>query len=70
MVLASFEVLPKGIEEFISATSHYISIVAMSAIGLMIHFDTIKNSASVAFKVSSILFAMQLAFSAILISVI
>ena len=70
VVLASFEVLPKGIEEFISATSHYISIVAMSAIGLMIHFDTIKNSASVAFKVSSILFAMQLAFSAILISVI
>jgi len=69
VILASFEVLPKGIEEFISATSHYISIIAMSAIGLMIHFDTIKNNASVAFKVSTILFAMQLTLSAVLISV-
>jgi len=42
----------------------------MSAIGLMIHFDTIKESASTAFKVSTILFAMQLALSAVLITVL
>ncbi len=70
VVLASFEVLPKGVEAFISATSHYISLIAMSAIGLMIHFDTIKESASTAFKVSTILFAMQLALSAVLITVL
>jgi uncharacterized integral membrane protein (TIGR00698 family) len=66
-VLASFEVLPKNIENIISATSHYISIIAMSAIGLMINFKTIKQSASKAFKVSTILFAMQLILSAVLI---
>lgn len=70
VVLASFKVLPKEIEGIISATSHYISLIAMSAIGLMIHFDTIKKSASTAFKVSTILFAMQLVLSAVLISVL
>ncbi|MEO1954585.1 MAG: putative sulfate exporter family transporter [Campylobacterales bacterium] len=70
VVLASFQVLPKAVEEVISATSHYISLIAMSAIGLMIHFDTIKESASTAFKVSTILFAMQLALSAVLITVL
>jgi len=70
VVLASFEVLPKEVEAVISATSHYISLIAMSAIGLMIHFDTIKESASTAFKVSTILFAMQLALSAVLITVL
>ncbi len=69
VVLASFEVMPKWVEDVISAASHYISLVAMSAIGLMIHFDTIKKSASTAFKVSTILFAMQLVLSAVLIMV-
>jgi uncharacterized integral membrane protein (TIGR00698 family) len=70
VVLASFEVLPKEIETIIATTSHYIALVAMSAIGLMIHFDTIKNNASVAFKVSTILFAMQLVLSAVLIYIL
>jgi uncharacterized integral membrane protein (TIGR00698 family) len=70
VALASFEVLPKGIENIISEASHYISLIAMSAIGLMIHFDTIKESASTAFKVSSILFAMQLTLSAVLIYIL
>ncbi len=70
VVLASFQVLPKSVEAVISATSHYISLIAMSAIGLMIHFDTIKESASTAFKVSTILFAIQLALSAVLITVL
>ena len=70
VVLASFEVLPKSVEAVISATSHYVSLIAMSAIGLMINFNTIKESASTAFKVSTILFAMQLALSAVLITVL
>jgi uncharacterized integral membrane protein (TIGR00698 family) len=69
-ILASFEILPKNIEHIISSTSHYIAIVAMSAIGLMINFKTIKESASKAFKVSSIVFALQLMLSAILITVL
>ncbi len=68
--LASFEVLPKSIEHMIGSVSHFIAIIAMSAIGLMINFKTIKESASKAFKVSSIVFALQLTLSAILISVL
>jgi uncharacterized membrane protein YadS len=63
-VLASFKILPKEIETIISLTSHYVSLIAMSAIGLMINFKTIKDSASKAFKVSTILFIMQLFLSA------
>lgn len=66
-ILASFEVLPKQIEHIISSLSHYISLIAMSAIGLMINFSTIRQSASKAFKVSTILFAMQLFLSGALI---
>jgi len=68
--LASFEVLPKGIEEIISTASRYIALIAMSAIGLMIHFGTIIKTGGTAFKVSSILFAMQLLLSGVLIMVL
>jgi len=66
-VVASLGLLPKEAETFISSFSYYITIIAMSAIGLMIHFGTIIKTAGTAFKVSSILFALQLMFSALLI---
>jgi len=66
-VLASLGVLPKEVETAIASISEYITLIAMSAIGLMIHFGTIVKSAGTAFKVSSLLFALQLAFSAALI---
>jgi len=69
-VVASLGLLPKELETFISSVSHYITLIAMSAIGLMIHFGTIVKSAGTAFKVSSILFALQLIFSALLISML
>jgi len=65
--LASFKVLPHEIEIFIATTSHYVALIAMSAIGLMIHFGTIVKTGGTAFKVSLLLFAMQLAFSSIFI---
>jgi len=58
------------IETLIATVSHYITLIAMSAIGLMIHFGTIVKSAGTAFKVSSLLFALQLIFSAILIGML
>lgn len=61
--LASFGVLPKEVEQIISTSSHYIALVAMSAIGLMIHFKTIIQTGGTAFKVSLILFCMQLALT-------
>jgi len=69
-ILASLGVLPKEVEVGIASLSHYITLVAMSAIGLMIHFGTIVKTAGTAFKVSSLLFALQLIFSAILISML
>jgi len=69
-VVASLGWLPKEVETYISTVSHYITLIAMSAIGLMIHFGTIVKSAGTAFKVSSLLFALQLMFSALLISML
>ena len=69
-VIASLGLLPKEVEILISSVSHYITLIAMSAIGLMIHFGTIIKSAGTAFKVSSVLFALQLMFSALLISML
>jgi len=69
-VVASLGWLPKEVETYISSISHYITLIAMSAIGLMIHFGTIVKSAGTAFKVSSLLFALQLMFSALLISML
>ena len=69
-IVASLGLLPKEIETLIGTVSHYITLIAMSAIGLMIHFGTIIKSAGTAFKVSSLLFALQLMFSALLISML
>lgn len=69
-VLASLELLPKELEEGIASVSNYVTLIAMSAIGLMIHFGTIVKTAGLAFKVSSILFALQLIFSALLIGML
>ncbi len=69
-VVASLGLLSKDVEHVISTFSHYITLIAMSAIGLMIHFGTIIKTAGTAFKVSSILFAMQLIFSAVMLSIL
>ena len=69
-IVASLGLLSKEVEEVISSVSHYITLIAMSAIGLMIHFGTIVKTAGTAFKVSSLLFALQLLFSAILITLL
>jgi len=69
-IIASLGWLPKEAETLISSFSHYITLIAMSAIGLMIHFGTIMKTAGTAFKVSSLLFALQLIFSALLISML
>jgi len=69
-IVASLGLLPEEIETLIGTVSHYITLIAMSAIGLMIHFGTIMKTAGTAFKVSSLLFALQLMFSALLISML
>jgi len=69
-LVASLGLLPKEIETLISTVSYYITLIAMSAIGLMIHFGTIVKSAGTAFRVSSLLFALQLIFSGVLIGML
>ena len=65
--LATFHILPQEIEHIISLTSHYIAMVAMAAIGLMIHFSTVIKTGGTAFKVSLLLFILQLILSSGLI---
>jgi len=69
-IIASLGLLPDEVETLIATTSYYITLIAMSAIGLMIHFGTIVKTAGTAFKVSSLLFILQLMFSALLISML
>ena len=59
--------LPKEVENIISEISHYVTLIAMAAIGLMIHFATIIKTGGTAVKVSSLLFALQLLLSSLLI---
>ena len=68
--LASLGLLPKTWEHGLSLSSHYIALVAMSAIGLMIHFGTIIKTAGTALKVSSLLFVLQLLFTGLLITIL
>jgi uncharacterized integral membrane protein (TIGR00698 family) len=69
-IAASLGLLPDEVVAIIKVVSHNITLIAMSAIGLMIHFGTIVKTAGTAFKVSSLLFALQLMFSAFLISML
>jgi uncharacterized integral membrane protein (TIGR00698 family) len=69
-IVASLGLLPEAVISLIGTLSHAITLIAMSAIGLMIHFGTIMKTAGTAFKVSSLLFALQLMFSALLISML
>ena len=69
-VAASLWWLSKNTEMFIWTASHYITLIAMSAIWLMIHFGTIIKNAWTAFKVSLIVVFLQLIFSALLIEML
>jgi uncharacterized integral membrane protein (TIGR00698 family) len=62
-LMSSFSLVNENIQDFISSLSHFSLIVAMSAIGLKINFNSIKNDGKTALKIASIVFILQILFT-------
>lgn len=66
-ILATIEIVPKEIVEYISQLSELSLLVAMSAIGLKISFKAIKESGWEAFVFASYIFKFQIILTIVLI---
>lgn len=63
-MMATFKILPIFIENFILNLSHYALLVAMAGIGLKISFASIKQNGKQAVALGSIIFFIQIVFTA------
>lgn len=68
-ILSSLGVVPENIKSIIASLSHLLLVIAMAAIGLKIHFNSIKSEGKVALKIASITFAMQILFTLIILKI-
>lgn len=66
-LISSFGLVSESIKSIIANASHILLIVAMAAIGLKIHFNSIKSDGKVALKLASIVFIIQILFTLILL---
>jgi uncharacterized integral membrane protein (TIGR00698 family) len=66
-LISSFSIVNVDIKNAISSLSYFALVVAMSAIGLKIHFKSIKDDGKVAFKIASLVFAIQIVFTLVLL---
>lgn len=66
-LVSSFSLVSAEIKSVISSTSHILLIIAMSAVGLKIHFGSIKNEGKIALKIASFVFAIQIVFTLLLL---
>ncbi len=62
-LVSSFSLVNESIKTIISSISHYTLIIAMSAIGLKIHFNSVKGDGKVALKIASLIFLIQILFT-------
>jgi len=62
-LISSFSLVGEDIKNIISGISHYTLIIAMSAIGLKIHFNSVKGDGKVALKIASLVFLIQIIFT-------
>jgi len=62
-LISSFSLVNEQIKSIISTASHLSLVIAMSAIGLKIHFNAIKNDGKTALKIASLVFIVQIIFS-------
>jgi uncharacterized integral membrane protein (TIGR00698 family) len=69
-LVSSFSLVNENVKHIISLISHFTLIVAMSAIGLTIHFKSIKNDGKIAFKIASLVFLIQIVFTSCYLLVI
>lgn len=66
-LISSFGLVNESIKSIIANTSHILLIISMAAIGLKIHFNSIKSDGKVALKLASIVFIIQIIFTLILL---
>ena len=62
-LVSSFGLVAESIKEIISMASHILLVIAMAAVGLKIHFSSVKNDGKLALKIASIVFAIQILFT-------
>jgi len=62
-LISSFGLVNETIKNIIAQGSHIFLIVAMAAIGLKIHFSSIKSDGKNALKLASVVFAIQILFT-------
>jgi uncharacterized integral membrane protein (TIGR00698 family) len=66
-ILSSFGFITTPLKDTISSIGHISLVIAMSAIGLNIHFNTIKNDGKIALGIATIIFAIQISFTLLLL---
>ena len=66
-IFSTFGLFSDYIKSLISDISHYTLVVAMGAIGLKIHFNSIRNDGKIALIVASIVFTVQIVFTLVLL---
>ncbi|MCV6608633.1 MAG: putative sulfate exporter family transporter [Campylobacterales bacterium] len=62
-IISSFKILNPDLEKLISLISHLALVIAMSSVGLKIHFSSIKSSGSLALKAGVFIFLIQILFT-------
>lgn len=62
-LVSSFSLVSENIKDIIATISHFTLVIAMSAIGLKIHFNSIKGDGKVALKIASLVFFIQIIFT-------
>jgi len=62
-LISSFGLVSDEIKHIIATASHILLLVAMSAVGLKIHFSSIKSDGKLALKIASIVFIIQIVFT-------
>ena len=62
-LISSFGLVSDEIKHIIASISHIFLLIAMSAVGLKIHFKSIKSDGKLALKIASIVFIIQIVFT-------
>ncbi len=69
-LISSFSLVSEEVKSIISSISHFSLVLAMSAIGLKIHFNSIKSDGKIALKIATIVFVIQIIFTVGLLYII
>ncbi|VAY87128.1 Putative membrane protein YeiH [hydrothermal vent metagenome] len=66
-LISSLNLINHNLINIISSISHFALVLAMSAIGLKIHFNSIKANGKIALKIASFVFIIQILFTLLLL---